>query len=109
MGESRRERAGGLFSRTRRCCSDRSLGTKRLVGEAAAKTPIPGDSVHLDPCTLHLGMVRSFWDGSCHSVFQDSDITRIPGHEDTGMCTELQTLTAVHTCTQTRPSRESRA
>lgn len=111
-GERRQEgeSPGGLFSRTRRCCSDRSLGTKRLVERQLPKLQPPGDSVHLDPCTLHLGMVRSFWDGSCHSVFQDSDIiTRIPGHEDTGMCTELQTLTAVHTCTQTRPSRESRA
>ena len=117
-GERRQEgdSPGGLFSRTRRCCSDRSLGTKRLVERQLPNLHAPGDSVHLDPCTLHLGMARSFWDGSFHSVSQDSDmITRIPGREDTGTCTELQTLTAVrahrhvHTCTQTRPSRESRS
>lgn len=97
-GERRQEgeSPGGLFSKTRRCCCDRSLGTKRRVERQLPNLHPSGDSVHLNPCVLPLGMARSFYDGSSHSVFQDSEIiTRIPGHEDTGTCTELQTLTAV--------------
>ena len=97
-GERRQEgeSPGGLFSRTRRCCCDRSLGTKRRVERQLPNLHPSGDSVHLNPCVLPLGMARSFYDGSSHSVFQDSEIiTCIPGHEDTGTCTELQTLTAV--------------
>lgn len=117
-GERRQEgeSPGGSFSRTRRCCCDRSLGMKRRVERQLPNLDPSGDSVHLNPCVIPLGTARSFYDGSSHSVFQDSEIiTRIPGHEDTRMCTELQTLTAMrahrhmHTCTQTHPSRESQA
>ena len=65
-GERRQEgeSPGGLFSRTRRCCCDRSLGTKRRVERQLPNLHPSGDSVHLNPCVLPLGIKNIHYVGN---------------------------------------------